>query len=299
GGEIQVHDLQRALELQKRGYLVTPDPSHQDNQRAFKDGALKHFERHSRLGFIDEEEFLATVQHLRDLGAKRVTLKTGAYGMRELAMAIKWSSKARLDLLTIDGAGGGTGMSPWRMMEEWGIPTFYLQSMAIELADRLAKAGQFVPDLAMAGGFSAEDHVFKVLAMGAPYFKAVCMGRALMIPGMVGKNIGRWIESGDLPKTVSQFGSTKEEIFIGYEKLVDRFGLETARQMPLGAVAMHCFADKLRTGLQQLMAGSRNFRTDTISRDDVFALTPEAAQVSGLKYVMDVQREEALSIIDG
>ncbi|MFP4355310.1 MAG: FMN-binding glutamate synthase family protein [Phycisphaerae bacterium] len=299
GGEIQVHDLQRALELQKRGYLVTPDPSHQDNQRAFKDGALKHFERHSRLGFIDEEEFLATVQHLRDLGAKRVTLKTGAYGMRELAMAIKWSSKARLDLLTIDGAPGGTGMSPWRMMEEWGIPTFYLQSMAIELADRLAKAGQFVPDLAMAGGFSAEDHVFKVLAMGAPHFKAVCMGRALMIPGMVGKHIGQWIESGDLPKTVSQFGTTKEEIFIGYETLVDRFGLETARQMPLGAVAMHCFADKLRTGLQQLMAGSRNFRTDTISRDDVFALTPEAAQVSGLKYVMDVQREEALSIIDG
>jgi glutamate synthase domain-containing protein 2 len=42
----------------------------------------------------------------------------------------------------------------------------------------------------MAGGFSTEDHIFKVLAMGAPFVKAVCMGRALMIPGMVGKNIG-------------------------------------------------------------------------------------------------------------
>ncbi len=298
GGEIQVHDLERALELQRRGYLVTPDPSHEDNQRAFADGALKHFERHSRLGFIDQDEFMQTVRHLRDLGAKRVTLKTGAYGMRELAMAIKWSSDARLDLLTIDGAPGGTGMSPWRMMEEWGIPTFYLQSMAIELADRLAKAGKFVPDMAMAGGFSAEDHVFKVLAMGAPHFKAVCMGRALMIPGMVGKNIGTWMDAGELPKTVSQFGTTKEEIFIGYETLVDRFGAETARQMPLGAVAMHCFADKLRTGLQQLMAGSRNFRIDTISRDDVFALTPEAAEVSGLTYVMNVQRDQALEIID-
>jgi glutamate synthase domain-containing protein 2 len=299
GGEIQVHDLERALELQRRGYLVTPDPSHEDNQRAFADGALKHFERHSRLGFIDQDEFMQTVEHLRDLGAKRVTLKTGAYGMRELAMAIKWSSQAKLDLLTIDGAPGGTGMSPWRMMEEWGIPTFYLQSMAIELADRLAKAGKFVPDMAMAGGFSAEDHVFKVLAMGAPHFKAVCMGRALMIPGMVGKNIGTWMDAGELPKTVSQFGTTKEEIFIGYETLVDRFGLETAREMPLGAVAMHCFADKLRTGLQQLMAGSRNFRTDTISRDDVFALTPEASEVSGLRYVMNVQRDQALEIIDG
>jgi len=31
-------------------------------------------------------------------------------------------------------SGGGTGMSPWRMMQEWGIPTFYLQSMAYECA---------------------------------------------------------------------------------------------------------------------------------------------------------------------
>ena len=104
-------------------------------------------------------------------------------------MAIKWSSKARVDLVTIDGAGGGTGMSPWRMMEEWGIPTFYLQAMAYECAKRLATRGKWTPDLAMAGGFSTEDHIFKVLAMGAPYFKAVCMGRALMIPGFVGDNI--------------------------------------------------------------------------------------------------------------
>jgi len=30
--------------------------------------------------------------------------------------------------------------------------------------------------------------------MAAPYVKAVCMGRALMIPGFVGKNIGNWIK---------------------------------------------------------------------------------------------------------
>ena len=70
------------------------------------------------------------------------------------------------------------------------------------------------PDLAMAGGFSDETHVFKALAMGAPNFKAVCMGRALMIPGMVGKNIGEWIKAGELPKTVSKHGTKVEEIFV-------------------------------------------------------------------------------------
>jgi glutamate synthase domain-containing protein 2 len=301
GGEIQVDSLERAIELQKRGYLVTPDPSIESNQKAFKDGALKHFERHSRLGFVDQEGFMKEVERVRKLGAKRVTLKTGAYPMRELAMAIKWSSDAKLDLLTIDGAPGGPGMSPWRMMEEWGIPTFYLQSMAYQLCQKLADKGAFVPDIAIAGGFSTEDHIFKALAMGAPYVKAVCMGRALMIPGMVGKNIGLWLQEGAnaLPKTVSAFGSTVEEIFVCYEDLVAKYGKDTVKNLPLGAIGLYTFVDKLRVGLQQLMAGSRNFRVSTISRDDLMALTPEAAKVSGIPYVMDAYREEAEEILNG
>jgi glutamate synthase domain-containing protein 2 len=298
GGEIKIDSLERALELQRRGYLITPDPSLEANQAAFRDGALRHFERHSRLGFIDQESFMKEVERLRALGAKRITLKTGAYPMRELAMALKWASDARLDLVTIDGAPGGTGMSPWRMMVEWGVPTFYLQCMAYELANRLAERGKFVPDLAMAGGFSTEDHIFKVLALGSPYFKAVCMGRALMIPGFVGKNIARWIEENDLPRSVAEYGTTIEEIFVSYEELVARYGSETVKEIPTGAIAFYTFADKLRVGLQQLMAGSRNFNISSISRNDLMALTEEAAKVSGIPYVMDAYREEAMRIID-
>lgn len=299
GGEIKIDSLERALELQRRGYLITPDPSLEANQKALKDGALKHFERHSRLGFIDQESFMKEVERLRGLGAKRVTLKTGAYPMRELAMALKWASDAQLDLVTIDGAPGGTGMSPWRMMVEWGVPTFYLQCMACELVQKLAEKGKFVPDLAMGGGFSTEDHIFKALALGAPYFKAVCMGRALMIPGFVGKNIGQWIEENDLPKAVSEFGTTVKEIFVVYEELVAKYGEDTVNEFPLGAIGVYTFADKLRVGLQQLMAGSRNLRISTISRDDLMALTEEAAKVSRIPYVMEAYREEAMKIIEG
>lgn len=190
GGGIKIKDLQKAIELQKRGYIIIPNSSNQSVQKAFRKGGIKEFERHSRLGFIDEEEFVRTVEYLRrSVGVKRVSLKTGAYGPRELAMAIKWSSTARVDLVTLDGSGGGTGMDPWRMMEEWGIPTFYLQCLAYQFAQKLARKNMWVPDLAMAGGFSTEDHIFKVLTIGSPYFKAVCMGRALIIPGFVGDNI--------------------------------------------------------------------------------------------------------------
>ncbi len=299
GGEIKVGSIERALELDKRGYIVTPDPKSPSNQKAFKDGAITEFERHSRVGFLDQAAFMREVDRVRKLGAKRVTLKTGAYPMRELAMAIKWSSDAKIDLLTIDGAPGGTGMSPWRMMTEWGVPAIYLHAMAYDLCLRLAKRGAWVPDIAFAGGFSSEDHIFKAIALGAPYTKAVCMGRALMIPGMVGKNIGLWLkgEDGGLPSTVKKYGETKEEIFVCYEKLKKTFGDEVD-QFPLGAIGIYSACEKLRIGLQQLMAGARKWRTHLITRKDLACLTEEAAKVTGIPYIMDAFKEEALDIID-
>jgi glutamate synthase domain-containing protein 2 len=298
GGEIKVNSLERALELQRRGYIVTPDPSHPLNQASFKGGSLKEFERHSRLGFIDEEAFYLEIERLRDLGFKRITLKTGAYSLRELAMAIKWSSKAHIDLLTIDGAPGGTGMSPWRMMEEWGMPSLYLHSAACEFAQKLASQGERVPDIAFGGGFSSEDGVFKALALGEPFVKAVCMGRALMIPGMVGKNIAQWIENGKLPNTVSQFGSTPEEIFICYEDVRDLVGASEMKNITLGAVGIYSYCEKIRVGLQQIMAGARRFSVPAIRRQDLMSLTEECAMVTGIPYLMNAYRQEAMEILE-
>jgi glutamate synthase domain-containing protein 2 len=299
GGEIKVNSLERALELQKRGYIVTPDPSNPISQAAFKDGAIKEFERHSRLGFIGEEEFYNEVDRLRKLGFKRITLKTGAYGLRELAMAIKWSSKAKIDLLTIDGAPGGTGMSPWRMMEEWGMPSLHLHAASYEFCKKLADKGERVPDIAFAGGFSSEDGVFKALALGAPFVKAVCMGRALMIPGMVGKNIAQWLKGNALPKTVSEFGKTTEEIFVCYEAVADIVGEKEMKNIPLGALGIYSYSDKIRVGLQQLMAGARCFSLPAITRRELMSLSEECAKVTGIPYLMDAYREEAEKILEG
>ncbi len=299
GGEIKVNSLERALELQRRGYIVTPDPSDPIVQEAFKSKAIKEFERHSRMGFIDEQGFYAEVNRLRKLGFKRITLKTGAYGLRELAMAIKWGSKAKIDLLTIDGAPGGTGMSPWRMMEEWGMPSLYLHSAAYELSKTLDKKGGRVPDLAFAGGFSSEDGIFKTLSLGSPYVKAVCMGRALMIPGMVGKNIGKWIKENDLPKNVSEYGSTPEEIFVNYEEVKNLIGSGEIKNIPLGAVGIYSYSQKIRVGLQQLMAGARCFNLESMSRDNIMSLTDECEKVTGIPYIMNSYRKEALKIING
>ncbi|OGL46655.1 MAG: glutamate synthase, partial [Candidatus Schekmanbacteria bacterium RBG_13_48_7] len=121
GGEVKINNLKKAQLLYQRGYIVLPNPPDPDVIKAFERGAFKEFERHSRVGMVSEDSFAQRVEELRKAGAKYVFLKTGAYRPADLARAIAFSSKYKIDLLTVDGAGGGTGMSPWRMMNEWGI----------------------------------------------------------------------------------------------------------------------------------------------------------------------------------
>jgi glutamate synthase domain-containing protein 2 len=298
GGEVKLKTLERALELKSRGYIVAPDPEDPTVKKAFKEEEFKEFERHSRLGMVEHESFVNTVKHYRSVGAKFVSLKTGAYRVSDLARALRYCSDAEIDFLTIDGAGGGTGMSPWRMMNEWGIPTIYLQSLAYKFASQLKAKGKYVPDLAIAGGFSLEDHIFKAIALGAPFFKAVCMGRSLMIPAFVGKHIGRWLKEDKLPIEIKKYGDNAEQIFITFESLKAKFGKDFDK-LPLGAIAMYTFCDRLKLGLQQLMAGARKFSVKYIDRNDVVALTKEASEVTGIPYVMESDMEEAERILLG
>jgi glutamate synthase domain-containing protein 2 len=290
GGEVKLPSLERALQLKERDYIVLPDPRKKESQEAFKMGGISEFERHSRLGMVTEEGFYKEVERLRHLGAKYVTLKTGAYRPADLARALKFSSVAKLDLLTIDGAGGGTGMSPWRMMNEWGIPTVHLECLTYQMCERLRAKGAYIPPIAIAGGLSLEDHIFKAIALAAPYVKAVCLGRAIMTAAMVGKTHGKL-----MARKMESQGKSMEE---GYERLFavgsqlkKRFGKDF-KKLPAGSIGMYSYIDRLRQGMQQLMAGARKFALEYISRDDLVALTREAAEISGIPYVMDSDREE-------
>jgi glutamate synthase domain-containing protein 2 len=315
GGEIQVTSLDYALFLKERGYIVDPDPTKPQVQQAFKQGAIKSFARHSRLGGTNldaveqvRDDFMSSVKYLRSIGFERITLKTGSYGMEELAMAIKFASDAKCDLLTMDGSGGGTGMSPWNMMQSWGVPSIFLHSKAYEYASILAAKGENVVDMSFAGGFALEDSIFKGLALGAPYTKLICMGRAIMIPGFVGANIegainperkekvfGNW---DNLPKTVADIGTKPVEIFASYFDLQKKVGKKEMNNIPYGAIAFYTLADKLAGGLQQLMAGARKFSLDKISRFDLFSGNRETAKETGIPHVSDVNDESAKKILN-
>ncbi len=297
GGEVKIRDLAKAQLLHKRGYIVLPNPTDPHVIQAYEHGAFTEFERHSRVGMVDEEGFATRVAELRKAGAKYVFLKTGAYRPADLARAIKWSSKYKIDLLTVDGAGGGTGMSPWRMMNEWGVPPVELHSLLYGYAKQLADRKQYVPPLAVAGGFTFEDQIFKGLAMGAPFVKLVGMARGPIAAVMVGKTIGRTIDQGVIPVYVERFGTTKDEIFVTAADLRRELGDAEFERLPTGAIGLYTYYERLAQGLRQLMAGSRKFACQYIDRGDLAALTQDAARISGIEYILDVDKKEAEAIL--
>jgi glutamate synthase domain-containing protein 2 len=298
GGEVKIKSLKKAQELRKRGYIVLPDPEDPHVIAAFEKGGFKEFERHSRLGMVEEESFMKRVEELRKAGAKYVFLKTGAYRPADLARAIKYASKAKLDMLTVDGAGGGTGMSPWRMMNEWGIPSVEIWSLTYQYAATLAKRGEYVPDIVFAGGITFEDQIFKALALGAPFVKAVGMARSPLAAAMVGKTIGKRIDEGQIPVYVERFGNSREEIFVTAADLKRKFG-KRFESLPAGAMGVYSYFKRLDQGLRQLMAGNRKFALGYITRDDIAALTKDAAAISGIPYVLDVDKDEVAKILKG
>jgi hypothetical protein len=297
GGEVKLKTIEKARSMKKKGYIVLPDPDDPQVEEAFRVGGVREFERHSRLGMVTEEGFAESVKMLRDMGAKRIFLKTGAYRPVDLARAVKYASDNKIDLLTVDGAGGGTGMSPWRMMNEWGIPTVELCCLTYQYVDYLAKKGAYVPDIAFAGGFTMEDQIFKGIALGAPYVKAIGMARGPLCAAMVGKTIGNRVMEGDLPVYIERYGTTMEEVFFAGVSLRERYGKDFEDLHP-GALGVYTYYQRLAQGMSQLMCGARKFALEYITRDDLATLTREASEISGIPYVMELDKEEAQKILD-
>lgn len=296
GGEVKLNSLERALLLKNRGYIVLPDPTLPEVQASYKAGAFSDFERHSRIGFVTEESFHARVAELRSAGAKHVFLKTGSYRPADLARAVKFASDAKLDLLTVDGSGGGTGMSPWRMMNEWGVPVVEIASLLYQYCAKLAAKGKYVPDIAIAGGFTLEDHMFKGLALGAPYTKLIGMARSPLTAAMVGKNVGTMVTTGKVPAEFKKYGETLEQVFVAASEVKNMLG-GNFDGLPVGAIGVYSYFKRLEQGLKQFMCGARKFDLSYMTRDDLAALTKEAAEISGIPYIMDVDKEEVEKIL--
>ncbi len=296
GGEVRASDIGEAKRLKKRGYIVLPDPEDRVVQEAFKSGFFKTFERHSRIGMPEEKEFVEDVEWLREQGAKRVFLKTGAYRPAAVAFTMKCASEAKIDLVTFDGAGGGTAMSPVPMMQECSTPTVYLEAQVLKCVELLKKKGRHVPDIAMAGGFLNETQILKSIAMSnfgdGPQVKAIAMGRAPITAVMKASYFVELAKKGKLPKSFAdQYGTKPERFFVAVPKLKKAY-VNKFNRIPLSAIGVYTYyLERLGTGLKQLLAGCRKWKLDLVGRGDIVSLSERARAVTGIPTIEELEKD--------
>jgi hypothetical protein len=289
GGEVRLNTIERAKLLQDRGYLVIPDPSDPIVQEQYQNGLILDFERHSRVGLSSTEEILEEIDKIRSNGAKNIFLKTGAYRPSGTAWIVRLGVEGKVDGMTFDGAGGGTGMSPVGMMNEGSIPTAYLEALVVGCLDMIKRKSPNakIPSVAIAGGFANETQIFKALAMGAPYVNCVAVARAPITAAMKAQWAADVINNHEVtpamlnylgfPKDKDPDSLTKGEAFLEYDALMRKY---RNSEIPACAIGVYTyFTSKLGIGLKQLLAGARKFKLSLLDREDIAAISQRAIDV--------------------
>lgn len=271
----RIATLEGALEAKKNGLLVIPDPEDAKVQEAYQNGYGENFRSYGRLPMWDQDYLVKRIDQLREIGLKNVYFKMAGYDPVDLEHVIRIASAAKVDLVTFDGAGGGSGYSPCKMMNEWCLPTVCMESILFEVMKRLEKEGVVLPHIAITGGFTMEDQVYKALALGAPYVSMIGICRAAMAAAMSAKKVGEMIKNGQVPKELQAFGTTMDDLFVDLRELRNIYGKE-ADQFSPGAIGVYSYLNRIAFGLKHFAALNRKFSLEYIDRTDVFPLTRDA-----------------------
>ena len=264
-----------AIEKQEMGMLVFPNPMDSEIIKKAEEGICPNFYIYTRLPLWNEEYLIPRIERLREMGVKNFYLKMAGYDREDLERVIRIGSEAKVDMITFDGAGGGTGYSPCKMMNEWSLPTILLEEAVCKIVEKLKAEDYYIPAITMTGGFSSEDQVFKALAFGNQDVTSIGLCRASMTAAMTGKNIGERIKAGDVPKNMKKFGDTADEIYHDLADLRSIYG-KKADEFSLGAVGVFSYLNKIAFGVKHFAALNRKFDISYLDRSDLIPLTRDA-----------------------
>jgi len=271
-------DLETALKKQQMGFLVHPDPSDPAVQEAYANRTCPNFYMYGRLPMWDEAFFRARLAGLRELGLENVYFKMAGFDPADMERVLRIAAENKVDMVTFDGAGGGSGYSPCAMMNEWCQPSVMMESNLVKIMDKLRGEYEVLPAINITGGFAGEADVFKALAMGNGNVTTVGLCRAAMAAAMNADAVGKLIASGNVPAHLKKYGTTVQEIFADLPDLRAIYGTQ-ADQFPAGAIGVFSYLRKIHFGLQHFAALNRKFDLDLLDQTDLIPLTREAAEL--------------------
>lgn len=274
----RLKDYETALKRREMGMLVRPDPLLPEVRKAYEDGVCPNFYQYARLPQWDEDYMKRRVASVREMGAENVTFKMAGFDPEDMERVLRIGALAGVDLITFDGAGGGSGYSPCHMMNEWGLPVVRMENELVRISRKLKAEGLTLPKLVVTGGFATEDQVFKALAFGEGEVMGIGICRASMAAAMTGKKIGEEIRSGNVPPLFAGYGSTVEEVFADLADLRALYGRE-ANGFSTGAVGVFSYLNKIAFGIRHFAALNRKFTPDAWNRRDLIPLTSAAEKL--------------------
>nr|WP_244155757.1 glutamate synthase-related protein [Desulfofustis glycolicus] len=281
----RMKDIETARRRQQLGDLVYPDPRDPAIEKAYNDGICPNFNTYGRLPLWTEDSLKEHIAKLRNSGVLNVYFKMAGYDRGDLERLLRIACVENIDMVTFDGAGGGSGYSPSKMMNEWSLPTVCLEDAVVTICKKLRKEGAHLPAIIMTGGFASEDQVFKGLAYGDGHIRGIGLCRAAMAAAMTGKKIGERIKSGDVPQQYKAYGSTAEEIFGDLPDLRALYGPK-ANAFPPGAIGVFSYLNKIAFGLRHFAALNRKFNLALLDKTDLIPLTKEARSLMNNEWFM-------------
>lgn len=95
-----------------------------------------------------EEYLKERIEELRAMGLKMYILRWRDLTRADMERVLRIAASCHVDMVTFDGAGGGSGYSPCKMMNEWGYPAILIETA---LAYGLQADGSGGPDASGSG----------------------------------------------------------------------------------------------------------------------------------------------------
>ena len=179
GGEVKFTEKEKVEKYKEMGFYILEE----------REG---RYERHAPPGSLIHEKLKDDLIKLSEYEKPiwiKIGMGRGIIKLIEFLEEIKNENSIRIEAITIDGLPGGTGMSPWLIMNETSIAS-------LSVFSSLRKKISF--DIILAGGFSTGIDIAKALMLGA---NAVAMGR----PFLIAANFRKFAELSEEKKNASEW----------------------------------------------------------------------------------------------
>jgi glutamate synthase domain-containing protein 2 len=206
------------------------------------------------------DDLIMKVEEFREAVGGRVpiSIKIGAGRIRD---DIKIAYKDGLDFIELDGLQGGTGAAGNEVAEYVGIPTLAALQEALDGLKEIEAEGQL--PIVLMGGIKDGFDAAKAVAMGA---SAVGLGTPMLIAG------------GCIGCMQCSVGYCPVGVATQHPDHVKRYDSELRAHM------MHRYLEALRWQMAAVTQAMGKDDIHKLSPDDMVALTPEAAALTGLPY---------------